>query len=306
MDRVSCPHCKNEPTKVTITGIKGISKGYGCCGAYFSSSELWNKYTEEVVLIKPEPKRKKETITILTNPRLSNAATKVLNYWNGKDLRKHANLQANVAVRGAKCVDALIRGDFLDMDFGQPIKAKDIIKAIDIFEMMANDPEVPPILKHKKAALKKMSLEDFFYDERANRSYFREIVEAGFEIKTKATPISTTVFDKIIKKATILSGKKLSASELNKLAVFSNHVMRFYESNKKKMEGSAAGLAKIILGKVSEGKQYLPFSLLISDEMRDSIIERTAIQEGFLLKARSSKDEVSYSSSKRSRTTTEF
>ena len=302
-----CPMCKKPPMYVKIIGSSLVIRGIGCCGAFFQKEKDWDKFTVETVIPVKEGKSvksPKKTITIQTNPRLSDQANMVISHWNEKSLRKHKNLNATVVVEAAKSIDALIRGKFDAIGIESPVSVKQILDCIDVFEAMANDFNVKPRRADQKAVLKKLSLNDFIYNERFGISQFQRILESGATLESQYEVFSTDVFHKVTKKAFLIQGRKLSPSELSKLARFTNNVKEYWDSNKGKISGSVAGLAKRVLSHVSRGKQSLPFNLLISEEIAH-IIERVCVEEGFILKASSVTENVQYTS-KKQKTTTDF
>ena len=303
-----CPICKKQPSKVKIIGNSLMIKGIGCCGSFFHKEADWDKFTVETV-VKTESKKtpaaaEEKTITIQTNPRLSDQANAVIRHWNSKSLRKHKNLNATVVLDAAKSIDALIRGEFPAIGVESPIPLKQILASIDVFEVMANDHSVKPYRSDQKAILKKLSLNDFIYSERFDISQFKQIFDKGSKLETQYAVFSEEVFAKIVKKAFLLHGKKLSPSELSRMAKFTGSVKNFWDDNKGKITGSVVGLAKRVLVHVCRGKSYVPFNLLVSDEI-ETIIKRVCVEEGFILQASSVTEDVQYSNKKKN-TTTDF
>ena len=283
-------------------------KGVGCCGAFFHKEEDWDKFTVETVVetggkkVHKTPEEK--TITIQTNPRLSDQANAVISHWNSKSLRKHKNLNATVVLDAAKSIDALIRGEFPVIGVESPIPLKQILASINVFEVMANDYSVKPYRSDQKAVLKKLSLNDFIYSERFGISQFKQIFDKGAKLETQYAVFSNEVFSKIAKKAFLLHGTKLSPSELSRMAKFTGAVKNFWDNNNGSISGSVVGLAKRVLVHVCKGKNYVPFNLLISDEI-ESIIKRVCVEEGFILQASSVTEDIQYSNKKKN-TTTDF
>ena len=298
--------CKKKPKKFQAQIKNEEIELIGCCGAFFEKERKWEKYTEEYT---PETTReeKTSTFTFISNSRLSAQEDRVARYWNQKSLRKHKDLNGTIVQSAARSITALLKGRFHGID--KPVSLKFILKSIDIFEAMANDPDVMPKTKYRKDALKKVSLDDFF-DNRGDpmKSEFKKILDSGGFVPVKNKPYSPEALEKLAKKVETLSGKKITPSNLNRLIAFLNEVNKFHKTNKSKIQGSVLNIAFAIVRKISEGKQNFPFRMVDSDEMFENMIRSIAIEEGYLLAAtRKKEEEVTYSNKRhKSGTTSEF
>ena len=301
-----CLKCGKSPTQVKITIGRTLPvKGFGCCGAYFLDGKDWTKYCVEASIEKKIEKiNAPKKIFIVKNPKFSEKVDAVFSHWNSKSLRKHRDLNTKTCANAAKDILALLNGDHHTIGIEKAVLLKSILASIDVFEAMANDPKVKPYNPEVKRSLRKLSLEDFFYNERTGVSCFKSILDKGCKIEAQFDVFSYEVFQKVVKKAIILNGNKLTTSETNKLAKFCNTAKDFYDKNKINTQVSITGFIKRILVNVCNGRTAVPFNFLISEEII-SRIRQVAIEEGFLLQVTNREEEVVYSS-KKPKTTVEF
>lgn len=171
----------------------------------------------------------------------SNITKKVIDHWQGHQLRKIAAIGTKSYSYTIKVINQVEKGDFFyqkgfEDDSHRPYSLDEIKLSIDRFALAANDAYYFPVVKQY---LKKLELSRFFYDPFSNdtKSYFLKFLQYPPKKRVEDQNVQLTQYLMGQYRRTVIAGTpvKFCSETESKLAFASKRLKEFFTKNKSKI-----------------------------------------------------------------------